>query len=57
MQCPECKGMDRIEIEIDLKVDDTVKFYSCRLCEARWWEQDGDTIALDEVLSRAARKR
>ncbi len=56
MNCPECKGKDCIQIEIRLKDDDTVQFFSCRRCETKWWEHGGDTIALDEVLTLAARK-
>ncbi len=56
MQCPQCKGQDCTEIEIRLKGDDSVKFYSCRRCEVKWWEHDGDTIALDEVLSLTAER-
>lgn len=48
--CPECRSADSIEITIDLAVDDSVQFFQCRHCEAKWWERDGSTIALDEVL-------
>ncbi len=56
MRCPHCKGEDTIEIEIRLKGDEDVQFYSCRRCEAKWWRRDGDTIALDEVLNLTAQK-
>lgn len=56
MHCPECKGQDCIHIEIRLKQDDPMQFYSCRLCEAKWWETDHGTIELDEVLTRASHK-
>lgn len=52
MQCVQCKGEDCTEIEIRLKEgEDVVKFYSCRRCEAKWWEHDGGPIELDDVLS------
>ena len=57
MKCPECGVEDTTAIEIHLKEDETVQFYSCRRCEARWWERDGDTIALDEVLTIAAKSK
>lgn len=57
MLCPQCGGEDCIHIEIHLTGEDTVQFFSCRSCEARWWERDGDTVALDEVLSMAARRQ
>lgn len=55
MECPSCRGEDCVRIEIRLKGDeDTVRFFSCRRCETKWWERDGDTIALDEVLDLTA---
>lgn len=57
MRCPECKGEDCIQIEINLTGEEVVQFFSCRNCEAKWWERDGDTIALDEVLGLAASKK
>ena len=56
MQCPQCKGTDCTEIELNLTDEQSVQFFSCRRCEAKWWEREGDTIALDEVLTIAAKK-
>lgn len=53
MQCPRCKSDDFTEIDIEVKVENSVKFFSCRLCEKKWWERNGDFIALDEVLTLA----
>jgi transposase-like protein len=55
MRCPQCHGEDCVHIEINLKGEDTIQFFSCRRCEAKWWERNGDTIALDEVLDLTAR--
>lgn len=55
MRCPSCAGEDSIQIEIGVRDLDTVQFFSCRLCEAKWWEHEGDPIDLDEVLNLAAR--
>jgi hypothetical protein len=41
---------------LHLTGEETVEFFSCRRCEARWWEREGDSIALDEVLTLAAKK-
>jgi formate dehydrogenase maturation protein FdhE len=54
-KCPQCAGEDWTHIVINLKEEDSVQFYACRRCEAKWWEYEGDTIALDEVLDLAAR--
>ncbi len=56
MRCPHCGGEDCTHIEIHLKDEATVQFFSCRRCESKWWEREGDTIALDEVLNIAATK-
>lgn len=53
MQCPRCTSEECTEIGIEVKVDKSVKFFSCRLCEKKWWERDGDSIALDDVLTLA----
>jgi transposase-like protein len=56
MICPQCKGENCTEIQIHLTNDDAVQFFSCRRCEAKWWEREGDPIPLDEVLTLAAKK-
>ena len=56
MKCPECTGSDCIEIEINLKDEGSVRFFSCRRCEAKWWEKEGQTVALDHVLNLATTK-
>jgi hypothetical protein len=56
VRCPHCSGEDCIQIEIHLQTEDTVKFFSCRRCEQKWWEREGGAISLDEVLSLAAQK-
>ena len=56
MRCPQCKGEDCTEIEIHLTNDEPVQFFSCRRCEAKWWERAGEAIPLDEVLDLASKK-
>jgi len=51
MHCPQCEAKDTTMIVIGLRDDDSVSFYQCRRCEAKWWQHQGDTIALDEVLN------
>jgi hypothetical protein len=57
VRCPQCAGSDCIEIEINLKQENTVRFMSCRGCEAKWWQREGAPIALDEVLNLATASR
>ena len=54
MNCPQCHGVDTTTIAIKLRDDDSVSFYQCRRCEAKWWKHGSDTIALDEVLNLTA---
>ncbi len=56
MECPQCRSKDCTAIELHLKEEETVQFFSCRRCEAKWWEREGDTIALDQVLDLASKK-
>lgn len=56
MKCPQCQAENCTEIRLDLKEDETVDFFSCRRCEAKWWQREGDTIELDEVLNLATRR-
>ena len=56
MDCPECHAKDCTQIQLNPKDGETLEFYSCRVCEAKWWEKEGDTIALDEVLTLASKK-
>lgn len=54
MRCPKCTESDCTEIEIRLKDENSVKFYSCRRCEVKWWEKEGGTVDLNEVLNLTA---
>jgi hypothetical protein len=56
VRCPQCGATECISIEIHLATDDPLQFFSCRRCEARWWQRDGEPVSLEEVLSLAARK-
>lgn len=55
MRCPKCDAEDATEIVINLTEDDTVKFFQCRDCEAKWWEHGGAPIELDDVLDLTAK--
>jgi hypothetical protein len=55
MKCPQCSG-ETTEIEIRFKSEESVRFFSCRFCETKWWKFAGEPIALDEVLSLTAEK-
>jgi DNA-directed RNA polymerase subunit M/transcription elongation factor TFIIS len=53
LQCTACGANDVIQIELTLPDGTEVEFYSCHTCEARWWNRDGEPLALDAVLDLA----
>lgn len=55
--CPECGSSDWIEIELTLPEGTEVLFCSCPTCEARWWNRDGQQIALGDVLKLAGKAK
>ena len=56
-RCPRCLGTDITEITIDVKLDNDIEFFSCRLCEEKWWERDGGVIRLEEVMDLTSTAR
>jgi hypothetical protein len=54
MKCRQCTKENTTEIEIQLKSEEKVRFFSCRFCEFKWWKYEGEPIALDRVLSLTA---
>lgn len=55
--CVNCGSEEAIEIDIKLQDDTQVTFYSCHRCDSRWWNRDGEAVALDSVLDLARRAR
>ncbi|HEX2192597.1 MAG TPA: hypothetical protein VHH09_05345 [Acidimicrobiales bacterium] len=52
MRCPTCRLADVTEISLTLK-GSSVTMHSCTRCETRWWDQDGQKVALPQVLHLA----
>ncbi len=52
--CPRCRSTDVTAITIDLRAERDMNFYSCRTCEEKWWERDGERIGLTEVVELSA---
>ena len=48
--CPLCGSVDITRIEIDLDRAGGLEFFSCRACEEKWWQREGESINLGEVL-------
>lgn len=56
MNCPFCRGARLVLIDIAI-AGDHVRLHSCSRCDRRWWERNGERIALGEVLDLAASTR
>ncbi len=56
MKCPRCKTSRLMEI-VTTVGDQEVTMRSCSRCDSRWWDRDGEPVALPEVLELASKKR
>lgn len=50
MDCPQCHAQDVIEIKHKLPDGTEVHFFSCHRCEEKWWDRDGATVELGQIL-------
>lgn len=57
MDCPTCGTRDVIEIRHVLPDEIEVHFFSCHKCEEKWWDRDGQTVELRDVLDLARKTR
>ena len=48
--CTSCGETSVIEIEMTLPDGTEVVFCSCHVCEAKWWNREGETIAVDGII-------
>jgi transcription elongation factor Elf1 len=55
MACPVCRTSKLVEIAINMG-DTRVTMHSCSRCDTRWWDRDGDKLAVDGILSLAAQR-
>lgn len=49
MTCPKCRAAVLVEIGMTLGAH-RVTMHSCPACESRWWDQEGEQVALGRVL-------
>ena len=49
MTCPTCRSTAMVEIGLTLSAH-RVTMHSCPSCEYRWWDQEGQKVALPSVL-------
>ncbi len=50
MRCPHCRSSVLMEIGVAI-AGSRFTMHSCPGCELRWWDRDGELVALDRVLS------
>ncbi len=53
MTCPYCRSHSLVEIAMRLN-GDRVMMHSCPSCERRWWDREGQKVALRSVLDLVA---
>ena len=56
MTCPRCTHGRLVEIGLNVG-ERRVTMRSCSQCDTRWWDSDGQGIALDGLLELAAARR
>lgn len=57
MDCPACSQRDVLEIEHVLPDGAEVLFFFCHNCEEKWWNREGVTIDVSEVLEIVRQNR
>ncbi len=50
LSCTSCGQNSVIEIAMTLPDDTEVVFCSCHVCEARWWDKEGERIDVDGII-------
>ena len=53
--CPTCQQGDLITITMAVSERD-LTFTTCHLCEAKWWERDGDLVPLASIIDLVVKK-
>jgi len=53
MTCPHCRAAVVLEINTTI-AGRHYTMHSCPGCETRWWDRDGQHVALDRILSTIA---
>jgi transcriptional regulator NrdR family protein len=49
MQCPRCHVSQLVEISLQLQ-GEPIRMRSCSRCDTRWWETEGASLDLTDVL-------
>lgn len=54
LTCTSCGESSVIQIEMKLPDGSEVVFYSCHVCEARWWDKEGELVPVDGIIDLVA---
>lgn len=55
--CDVCQSTSVTTIAMVMTHGQSVQMTSCHRCEHKTWREDGEAVALDRVLSLAAKKK
>lgn len=50
LTCVSCGQSSVIEIEMKLPDGTEVVFCSCHVCEARWWDKEGEAVSVEGII-------
>lgn len=56
MTCSRCKTTPVVEIAVTIG-ERPVRMRSCSHCDTRWWESEGEALALPRVLEMATKRK
>ena len=48
--CTTCGSDSVIQIDMTLPDGTEVVFNSCHVCEAKWWDREGESIEVDGII-------
>ncbi len=48
--CTSCGQNSVIQIEMTLPDGSQVIFCSCHVCEAKWWDKEGEAVPFDGII-------
>lgn len=54
-RCPVCGAGELLSVTLSVGGSD-MSFTTCHMCEERWWEQDGHSVDLGDVLHLASNR-
>ena len=54
LTCTMCGQSSVIQIEMTLPDGSDVVFNSCHVCEARWWDREGEPVPVDGIIDLVA---